>query len=90
MFGMLDIFMVVSFTKVFLHTNIVCKKTFFSILVIIHPIEEHLKKYFPVFSITLHDDKDPVATKSKVSKEDKSKLQDENELRNGMLYVFKL
>ena len=72
MFGMLDIFMVVSFTKVFLHTNIVCKKTFFSILVIIHPIEAHFKK------------------SSKVNNEDESNLQDENELRNRMIYPFKV
>ena len=90
MLGMLDISTVVSFTNLFGRADLVCTKTFSSILVIIHPIEEHLKKYFSVFSITLYDDKDPVATKSKVSKEDKSKLQDENELRNGMLYVFKL
>ena len=72
MFGMLDIFMVVSFTKVFLHTNIVCKKIFFSILVIIHPIELHFKK------------------SSKVNNEDESNLQDENELRNRMIYPFKV
>ena len=72
MFGMLDIFMVVSFTKVFLHTNIVCKKTFFSILAIIHPIEVHFKK------------------SSKVNNEDESNLQDENELRNRMIYPFKV
>ena len=90
MLGMLDISTVVSFTNLFGRADLVCTKTFSSILVIIHPIDVHLTKSFPVFSITLYDDKDPVATKSKVSKEDKSKLQHENELRNGMLYVFKL
>ena len=72
MFGMLDIFMVVSFTKVFLHTNIVCKKYFFSISVKIHIIEVQFKK------------------SSKVNNEDESNLQDENELRNRMIYSFKV
>ena len=87
---MLDISMVVSFAKVFCRTDIVCKTTFSSILVIVHPIDVHFKKSSPVISITLNDDKDSITTKSTVNKEDKSNLQDENELRNGMLYFFKL
>ena len=87
---MLDISTVVPFAKVFCRTDIVCKKTFSSILVIVHPIDVHFKKSSPVILITLNDHKDSITTKSKVSKEDKSSLQDENELRNGMLYIFKL
>ena len=87
---MLDISMVVSFAKVFCRTDILCKTTFSSILVIVHPIDVHFKKSSPVISITLNDDKDSITTKSTVNKEDKSNLQDENELRNGMLYFFKL
>ena len=87
---MLDTSTVVSFAKVFCRTDIVCKKTFSSILFIIHPIDVHFKKPFQVISITLNDDKDSITTKSKVNKEDKSSLQDENELRNGMLYFLKL
>ena len=82
--------MVVSFAKVFCRTDIVCKTTVSSILVIVHPIDVHFKKSSPVISITLNDDKDSITTKSTVNKEDKSNLQDENELRNGMLYFFKL
>ena len=77
---MLDISTVVSFAKVFCRTDIVCKKTFSSILVIIHPIDVHFKKSSPVISITLNDAKDSITTKSKVNKEDESNLQDENEL----------
>ena len=77
---MLDISTVVSFAKVFCRTDIVCKRTFSSILVIIHPIDVHFKKPSPVISITSNADKDSIRTKSKVNKEDKCKLQDENEL----------
>ena len=87
---MLDISTLVSFAKVFCRTVIVCKKTFSSILVIIHPIDVHFKNSSPVISITLNDGKDSITTKSKVNKEDKSSLQDKNELRNGMLYFLKL
>ena len=87
---MLDIPTVVPFAKVFCRTDVVCKKTFSSILVIVRPIDVHFKKSFPIILITLNDDKDSITTKSKVSKEDKSSLQYENELRNGMLYIFKL
>ena len=74
MLGMLDISTVVSFAKMFCHTDIVCKKTFSSILVIIHPIDVHFKKSSPVISVTLNDDKDSITTKSKVNKEDESNL----------------
>ena len=87
---MVDTSTVVSFAKMFCRTDIVCKKTFSSILVIIYPIDVHFKKSSPVILITLNDDKDSITTKSKVDKEDKSNLQDENELGNGMLYFLKL
>ena len=77
---MLDISAVVSFAKVFCRRDIVCKRTFSSILVIIHPIDVHFKKPSPVILITSNADKDSITTKSKVNKEDKCKLQDENEL----------
>ena len=75
MLGMLDISTVVSFAKVVCHTDIVCKKTFSSSLVIIHPTDVHFKKSSQVISITLNDDKDSIQTKSKVNKEDKSSLR---------------
>ena len=87
---MVDTSTVVSFARMFCRTDIVCKKTFSSILVIIYPIDVHFKKSSPVILITLNDDKDSITTKSKVDKEDKSNLQDENELGNGMLYFLKL
>ena len=90
MLGMLDISTVVSFAKVFCCTDIECKKIFSSILVIFHPIGVHFKKLSPVISITLNDGKESVTTKSKVNKEDEYNVQEGNELRNGMLYFFKL
>ena len=90
MLGLLDISTVVSFAKVFCRRRIMCKKTFSSILVIIHPIDVHFKKSSPVISITLNDEKDSIIIKLKVNKEGDSNLQDKNELPNGMLYFFKL
>ena len=87
---MQDISKVVSFAKVSYNTDIVCKKTFSSILVIIHPIDVHFRKSSPLISITLNDNKGSITTKSEVNKEDTSNLQDENDLQNGMLYFFKL
>ena len=86
---MLDISTVVSFAKMFCRTDIMCID-FFSILAIIHLIDVHYKKSYRVTSITLNDGKDSITTKSKVNKEEESNLQDENELRNRMLYFIKL
>ena len=83
MLRMLDISTLVSLAKVFCRTGIVCKNNFSSTLVIIYPIDVHFEKSSPVISVTLNDDKDSITTKSKVNKEGKSNLQDENELRNA-------
>ena len=90
MLQMLDISTLVSFAKVFCRTDIVCKKNFSSILVIIHSIDVDFTKIFPGNFNNFNDDKDSITTKSKVNKENKSNLQDQNELRNGILYFFKL
>ena len=53
MLGMLDISMVASFAKVLYRTDMACKKTFSSILVITYPIDIYFKQSFPRISINL-------------------------------------